>query len=896
MEAAGELPGEFSLLGRDPEPWEPIDTVAVIAFFVGFFGVSGGSEDGNAKTLLAMDDQFNSRKAAWEAYHDINRVRVPDHHYGSLTAEEIAETHERALDYDEVPDKQWDAIEAATEAEPWGVDEDEFDGLQDVFRVALGTLGGAKFGSNAIIVGGEHTESGRPLLAGGPQTGLLKPPVLHEIGLHGAGFDIVGAGVAGTPGIIVGRTPDFAWTATSARDDMIDTIAVDLDPEDHSRYEWDGQFHEFVTEEYTHEANLWAGVVDGTTSPERADQEVAYVEQEDTRMPVVGYNEAADMAFVKRTAPRMQELESALEWLNVGRANSREEFEDALSEFPFGFNFLYVDDEDIAHYRTSKIPDRSTESDPRFPKPQQSHEWDGFDVGLGIDGSAVNPRRGYVVNWNNAPGPGWRNSDGEFEFSGAHRVDVMDARIREQIVESDDDLSVDDVDGDVLPEDASGTLTMDDIATHIERVGVEHPFAPQIVPHLVAAARASDDDQLQAMAEELEAWAGAENVDQWTEPGFERWFETEYSFRPGEDGRYPNGGMAIYEQAMYELNDLLFAETLGDQQPELEFDPTAGSALSGSVDPHVADHGPASTTMTLVVNALEGRTDFEWLADHGDAFQLVNEATGEAMALDTSSAWWEWLFEDDEIRQARPADRDGQYWQARDADGNPTFDTGSPRELRSATTGYAAGLDGAAGERGATVAPTGSAPQRFEFRPAGDGVYHVCNADSGLALRATDDGKLCQEPLEDSPRQRWRVDFLQAGATRTELLQAVLADAAETLADRFGSESPGEWRLENRQAEFFSLGGANTNTIPMSNRSSFIRFIAMGERTDDARSVLPPSNTGHLNTWELFSAQFDNEPDRLTRELDDYVTLDLKSQPLKRQQVEAKATDSTDLG
>jgi len=898
LEAAGELPGEFSLLGRDPEPWEPIDTVAVIAFFVGFFGVSGGSEDSNADTLLAMFDRFDTEEDAWKAYHDVNRVRVPERHYGSLTAEEIDQTDERALEYGEVPDEQWEAIEAATDTEPWGIDETEFDGLQDVFRVALGTFEGAKFGSNAVVVGGEHTESGRPMLGGGPQTGLLKPPVLHEIGLHGAGFDIVGAGVAGAPGIIVGRTPDFAWTATSARDDIVDTIAVNLDPEDHSRYEWDGEFYDFVTEEYTHEANLWAGVVDGTTSPQRIDQEVAYIEQEGTRMPVVGYNEDADMAFVKRVAPRMEELESALEWLNVGRANSREGFEDALSDFPFGFNFLYVDYEDSALYRTSKMPDRNTESDPRFPTPQQYHDWDGFDDGLDVGGSEVNPRRDYVVNWNNGPGPGWRNGDGEFEFSGAHRVDVMDGVIREQIVETDDDLSVEDVDGDVLPESASGNLTMADIATHVERVGVEHPFAPQIVPHLVAAARTSDDDQLQAMADELEAWADAENVGQWTGQGFERWFETEYSFRPGEDGHYPNGGMAIYEQSMHELNDLLFAETLGDQQPELEFDPTAGSALSGAVDPHVADHGPASSSMTLVVNALEQSEtlNFDWLADHGDAFQLVNEGTGEAMALDTGSAWWEWLFEDDEIRQARPADRDEQYWQARDADGNPTFDTGTARELRSATTAYAAGLDGSAGERGATVSPTGAEPQRFEFRPAGDGTYHVCNADSDLALRAADDGTVCQEPLDDSSRQRWRVEFLQEGATRTDLLQTVLSDAAEVLTDRFGSERPGEWRLENRQAEFFALGGANTDTIPMSNRSSFVRIIAMRAGTDDARSVLPPSNTGHMNTWELLSAQFDNEPDRLTRELDDYVAVDPKKQPLERQQVEQQATDSTELG
>jgi acyl-homoserine lactone acylase PvdQ len=898
MQAAGELPGEFTLLGRDPGPWEPIDTVALISYFVGFFGVSGGAELSNSKTITEMFDRFGSQQAAWEAYHDINKIHVPEYHYGSLLAEEVEATDERALDYDEVPEKQLDAIRAATDTEPWGVDSDEFDGLQDVFRVALGTMEGFKFGSNAVIVGGEHTESGRPLLGGGPQMGLLKPPVMHEIGLHGAGFEIVGAGVAGTPGIIVGRTPDFAWTATSSREDMIDTIAVDLDPDDHSRYRWDGEFHEFVIEEYTHRPNLWAGLVDGSLDAEAVEQEVAYVEQEDTRMPVVAYNEDADTAFVKRVAPRMEELGSALEWLNVGRASSREEFEDALADFPFGFNFLYADDEEIASYRTGKMPARSNEADPRFPVPEQHHEWSEFTVGLDLGANAVDPERGYVVNWNNSPAPGWRDSDGEFEFGGLHRVDVLEALVRTFIVESDDDISVTAVEGGELPEEASGNLTFEDIGDIMEKAGVEHPFAPQIVPHLVAAARASDDEQLQAMADELEAWAGAKNVDRWTEPTFERWFETEYSFRPGENGHYPNGGMAIYEQVRHALNDLLFADTLGDQQPDLEFDPTAGSALSGSVDPHVADHGPDSTSTTLLNNALLGRTNFEWLADHGDEFQMVNEATGEAMALDTGSSWWEWLWAEDEIRQRPPEDSVDQVWQVQDDGGNPTFTEGEPRELRAQTGAYAAGLDGPASEQGARVSPTTPAndPQRFEFRSAGDGTYRVCNTDSGLALAATEDGNICQEPRAETPRQRWTVRFAQSETSQDAILREAMKDAAETLTEEYGSESPGDWLLDNRESEFFPLGGANSDRVPMTNRSSFVRLIAMREDRDRAESVLPPSNTGHLDTWDLLGAQFGEEPDRLTRELQHYIDFEHKSQPLARHHVEQNATDSTDLG
>jgi len=921
-ETAGELPGEFTLLGVDPSSWQPTDTVAVITYTIGRFGVGGGSELGNAGDLITLRDWFDSDQAAWEAYHDFNSIVVPDHHYGSVRADAVEPTDERVIEnYADVPDEQKTAIEAARTTEDWGIDKDEYSGIQDVFLHSAGVFEGLQFGSNAIIVGGEHTDDGRPMLGGGPQMGLFKPPIIHEIGLHTSEFNAAGVGVVGAPGMVVGRTDNYAWTVTTSGDDMQDTIAVTLDPEDRYRYEWDGEFYEFVTEEYVHEPNMWAGVVDGTMSPERVEQEVAYidlvredgsltpieennVDRRDVRMPVVDYNPEENVAFVKRTASRMDEIEGAFMWANVARANGREEFEDSLADFPFGFNFHYIDDEDIAYYRTGKLPQRNeSEVDPRFPTPQEYHDWEGFDVGLetpgrdesaGIGATALNPERGYVVNWNNAPAPGWRNSDSDLQWNGVQRVDILDRLTKEKIIETDDDLSIEDADGIELPADASGSLVLADVETIIERASVEQPYAPNIVPYLVAAARESDDGQLQAMADELETWADADDLGRFTGPDtLGRWLETTYSYRPGEDGHYPNGGMAIYEEIRYQLAELMFEEPL-DGGPRPNFEP--GSGLSGA-DPHAADHGTGGSSVILLVNNLEGRTNFEWLADHGDAFQLVNEATGEAMALDTSSAWWEWLFEDDAIRQTRPADRDEQYWQARDADGNPTFGPGTERELHSVATGYAAGLDGAAGERGATVSPTGSQPQRFDFRPAGDGTYHVCTAESGLALQPADDGTVCQEPLDDAPRQRWRVELLQAETTHADVLRRAMTAAAEVLADRFGSDDPSEWLLENRQSSFFPLGGTSSVSISMTNRASYQQSIKMGsDGVVTARSVLPPSNTGHVNTWELLATQFGNEPDRLTEQLALYDNFEFTQHPVKREAVEKRATDSTNLG
>lgn len=899
LKARGELPGEFTLLAREPEAWKPTDTVATLSYLIGFFGVSGGSERGSASTLLEMFEHvgdggaFESEREAFAAYHDLNSIVVPDHHMGAVLPEEIEPTDERALRYGEISDAQWEAIRGTRDTEAWGIEESSGLSSLTVSREPLGMLSDLSFGSNGIVVSGEHTETGDAMLAGGPQMSLLKPPVIHEIGLHGAEFDVVGIGVVGTPGIVIGRTDEFAWTVTSAGDDAIDTIAVDLDPDDHDHYRWDGEWHEFTTETYTHKPNAWAGLVGGNPSIETVEQEVAYVEQAGTKMPVVAYNEDEDIAYVERVATRMEELDGAFMWAEVGRKDDREGFEESLSDFPFGFNFLYMDSEDIAHYRTAKIPDRNHDGDPRFPMPPDEHEWTGFDTGLDIGASAVNPRRGFAVNWNNAPAPGWRNSGGEFGWDGAHRVDVLDRLTREAIVRTDDALSVADIEGIELPEGASGNLSLSDVEDIIEDCSVEQPFAPQIVPHIVAAVRETDDDRLHAVADELERWAGADDVDRWPTDTLERWFETEYPFRPGEDGRYPTGGVAIYEELRHELNSLLYEDTLGDAAPRLEYNPRAGDALSGGVDPHAADHGSGGNPSMHLIDAIDGRTTFEWLADYSGEFALINGA-GEALELDAGTEWWEWLWGSDDIVRAAPGGGSTQLFAP--ATGQ-SVDDGTACRLQSADSGQALALDGEGD--GATLVPTDDVDDgaAIEFCANGDGTYRLC-AEEDLVLGSDGSDGVALGRWEDRADQRWTLDR-QAETTRAELFRTALSNAADRLEDRFDSDDPSEWRQAAGRSEFFPLGGAELDTVPMSNRASYQQAIAIGEgegsERDLAKSVLPPSNSGHMNTWELIAAQFGQEPSRLTDQLDLYANFDYKPHPITREAVEERTIDERDM-
>ncbi|MCY4729041.1 hypothetical protein KY092_00550 [Natronomonas gomsonensis] len=126
---------------------------------------------------------------------------------------------------------------------------------------------------------------------------------------------------------------------------------------------------------------------------------------------------------------------------------------------------------------------------------------------------------------------------------------------------------------------------------------------------------------------------------------------------------------------------------------------------------------------------------------------------------------------------------------------------------------------------------------------------------------------------------------------RNAVIRKAMQRAADTLSERYGSDDPADWLLENRQSEFAPLGAANPSRIPMSNRSSFQQSIVIGEGLDDSKSVLPPSNSGHQSIDELPLTLAGDEPDRLTNQLDLYVNFDYKPHPITREQVESQAVE-----
>ena len=63
----------------------------------------------------------------------------------------------------------------------------------------------------------------------GPQLGYYYPEIVEQMDLHGPGYQAQGAAVPGLAMyVLIGRTPDYAWSLTSANHDVRDVFAEQL--------------------------------------------------------------------------------------------------------------------------------------------------------------------------------------------------------------------------------------------------------------------------------------------------------------------------------------------------------------------------------------------------------------------------------------------------------------------------------------------------------------------------------------------------------------------------------------------------------------------------------------------------------------------------------------------
>jgi penicillin amidase len=392
--ASGTLPDQFAAVGP-PRTWTVDDSIATFMLLGSQFGWFGSEELDNLTLWTELQARFGADAATvfgdlfWLDDPDArttnpggrgrsHRGGPPDRHYGA------------------------DDVEAARQFA-------EDDAAAEEAREEMGLVDGPA--SNAIVISGKLSRSGRPLLLGGPQMGYSTPQINHEIGLHGAGYDVTGMSIAGFPLVPIGVGDGYAWTLTSGGSDNTDIFAEQLDPADPTRYLFDGEWRSM---DCRSEDIAVAGGLP-----------VAQVVCSTVHGPVIGVS--GSTAFSLHNVTVGHELESLAAWGSLGSSDSIDDFVSRLDEVAYNFNVLYADnDGNIGYWHIGFMPIRAEGVNPFFPAPGTGEaEWQGIRP-FSENPQRVNPRQGWMASWNNKPEKGWENSTSGFWMWGpTHRVNTL---------------------------------------------------------------------------------------------------------------------------------------------------------------------------------------------------------------------------------------------------------------------------------------------------------------------------------------------------------------------------------------------------------------------------------------------------------------------------------------
>ena len=203
------LPIEYFLTGSRPGHWSPTDSVAWMLMMA--YDLGGNWQ----KELQRLElSQYLSTKQVWEV--------VPLHNQNeTLSNLDFAKLY-RDL---KVFNPKTGPAEGKSKDLP-------------ATELAMHDLPGGKdgIGSNNWALSGKLTSSGKPLLANDPHLGLSAPAIWYFAHLDAPGMNVIGGTLPGIPGVVLGRTDQYAWTFTNTGPDVQDLYIEQIDSKNPAMY------------------------------------------------------------------------------------------------------------------------------------------------------------------------------------------------------------------------------------------------------------------------------------------------------------------------------------------------------------------------------------------------------------------------------------------------------------------------------------------------------------------------------------------------------------------------------------------------------------------------------------------------------------------------------------
>jgi acyl-homoserine lactone acylase PvdQ len=444
------LPAEYPALGITPKSWTLADSAAVGTYLIGQFTVFGGAQPQQAEALRLAIRRLGSKRGA-ALYRDLRLASDPSavvtlaKRFRSDSTGRVNPRSEAIIDPGSLV-----ARNAQTGA-PASSSASTASAAAAGSRLPVWARGLATHGlslphleSNAVLVDAKRSGTGQALAVMGPQVSYYTPEVFLEYELHAPGIDVSGVSFPGaSPYPLIGHGADFAWTGTSAFSDNEDVFAERLCNPNGSRpsyasthYLYQGRCIAFTSRSVVQQTPV------APTSPS-APQTITLHTLNSAHGPVGRFAtvRGVPVALAVSAATADHEAQSYVAFMRLAenKPTSPQSFVTAMRAYTGSENWFYVDDKNIAVLQSGWFPRHARGSDPDLPIWGTGRwDWRGFQpatdgyqrLPASSNPVSINPKQGYLVNWNNAIAHGWRVAAGDWSSGPVVRATMLQNLLR----------------------------------------------------------------------------------------------------------------------------------------------------------------------------------------------------------------------------------------------------------------------------------------------------------------------------------------------------------------------------------------------------------------------------------------------------------------------------------
>ena len=436
------LPGEYALLSSVPEKWTIKDSLSAGVFMSRFVASEGGNEMKAVARLAALESTYGVSKGRGifndlypiEDNKAITTVQAEDARFDDVDTprSQRAAAFKHLADYaHQLPVGLADGPGTGGFPVPANVGAPGAGATMQARAAAALDDWRAHLhgGSYAIAVSGKKTANGKAMLESAPQLGWTAPSYLYEIEVHGGGYDARGVGVPGLPVMAIGYSSKVAWAWTTGYSKTIDSfIETTRTVNGKAQYLHNGTWKDqSCRNEVVSFRNAEQGAPVGP-----ALRSVTIPVCRTVHGPVVATS--GNYARSVQYAMWNHEVDNATAVLGFDRSKNLKDFAANVAKLSLNENMTAADsDGNIGYWHPGRYPTRAAGSDQRLPLPGTgAYDWKGWRPFAKMP-HVVNPKQGFITNWNNKPAVGWTSGEAQSQVNSAgDRMGIVAALVRPQ--------------------------------------------------------------------------------------------------------------------------------------------------------------------------------------------------------------------------------------------------------------------------------------------------------------------------------------------------------------------------------------------------------------------------------------------------------------------------------